>query len=303
MEHYFNAVTSQDYSDSKSDIENWLYKANIQITNQKEERKLHKMKYFVLTNKLKLVYAVIALVVVVGACNMPVTQTENIGNMLSWIVPAENSDAISKIDNLGWLKNAQVSKNENINNGKKEILYTAVLKSVTDEQLNNYRKELESIGVTTVKFIPVNQNVKRPLYSAALNDFFSININATGMSDEELENLVQKQLKEEGVDMKIHFKTGTEGRRDIIIEKEDFDNASKEPKTYEINIDDKNGEEKIKLMQKKIDADKFKGKTDQEIRDIVKKDLDNPNLRDDEIQITRENGDTKVKVNVKREEK
>jgi hypothetical protein len=245
---------------------------------------------------------VIALVVIVGACNMPVTQTENLGNMLSWSIPAGNTDAISKIDNLNWLKDAQFSKNENTNNGVNEILYTAVLKNASEDQIAGYKKDLETIGVLGLKVIPMNADVKRPLYSAALNNFFSININATGMSDEELQNEVQRQLKEQGVDMKIQFKTGTDGKRDIIVEKHNMDNISKNPKTYEINIDDKNGQEKIKLMQKKADPEKFKGKSDREIREMVKKDLNNPELKDDNIKITRENGEVQVKVEVKKEE-
>ena len=301
-ERYFNALKRQDYSGSQAETENWLYKAGIKLKNQKEERKLRSMKNFILAHKLRLVYSVIALVVIIGACNMPVTQTENLGNMLSWSVPAENSDAICKIDNLNWLKDAQVSKNENTNNGKKEIQYTAILKTVTDEQANNYRKELESLGVTSVKFIPVNQDVKRPLYSAALNNFFSININATGMSDEELQNEVQRQLKEQVEDMKIQFKTGTDGKRDIMIENHCDENLSKDPISYEINIDDNNGQEKIKMMQKKADPDKFKGKTDREIREIVKKDLNNPDLKYNDIKITRENGEVQVKVELNHKE-
>ena len=303
MEQYFSAVKSQDYSDTKADVENWLYKANIQISNQKKERELHKMKYFIKANKLKLVYTVIALIVVIGACNLPVTQSENVGNMITWSVDKNNTDAISKIDELQWLKTAdQVDKNGNINNGKEEIIYTVVLQKSTEEQVASFRNDLEKIGVSALKIIPINNNVKRPLYSAALNNFFSININATGMSDEELQAEVQRQLKEQGVEMNIQFNTDVNGKRDIIIVREKG-NETSSPKSYEINIDDKNGQEKIRLMQKKADPDIFKGKTDQEIRDMVRKDLNNPDLRDEEIHITREDGNVKVKVDVKREDK
>jgi hypothetical protein len=93
--------------------------------------------------------------------------------------------------------------------------------------------------------------------------------------------------------MKIQFKTGTDGRRDIFIEKHD----NKEPGTYELNIDDNNGKEKIKLMNKKADPDKFKGKTDDEIREMVKEDLGAPDMKDSDIQITRDGDKVQVKVN------
>jgi hypothetical protein len=256
------------------------------------------MKNFILHNKLKLVYTVILLMVIAVACNMPVTQTESAGNMMIWTVPAENSDAISKIDKLHWLASAKVTKNESTNNGKAEILYTAVLSNSSDEQVNSYRKELEAIGgITSLKITPLNYDVKRPLYSAALHNFFSVNIDATGMSDQDLEAEVQRQLKENGVDMKVYFKTGPDGRRDMSIEKKQDNN---DPKSYEIRIDDKNGQEKIKLVEKKADPDKFKGKSDEEIRKMIKE--ENPDVKDSDIKIIREGDNVQVKVEVEKKE-
>ncbi|HEY3251058.1 MAG TPA: hypothetical protein VGK25_08055 [Ignavibacteria bacterium] len=301
MENYFNAVKSQEFSRTREDVNNWLCKADIKIKNQTEERKLHKMKNFILAHKLRLVYTVIALVAIIGACNMPVTQSENVGNMITWSVDKGNTDAISKIDDLPWLKTAdQVDKNGNINNGKEEIIYTAVLQKSTEGQIASFRNDLEKIGVSALKIIPINNDVKRPLYAAALNNFFSININATGKSDEELQAEVQRQLKEQGVEMNIQFKTDANGKRNIMIVNEKG-NETNTPKSYEINIDDNNGKEKIKLMQKQADPEKFKGKTDQEIREIVRKDLDNPDLKDEEIKIQRNGDNVQVKVEVERE--
>jgi hypothetical protein len=302
-ERYFNAARRQDFSSKQEETSNWLYKAAIKLKNKKEERKLRSMKNFILVNKLKLVYTVIALVVIIGACNMPVTQTENVGSMLTWSVDKSNTDAISKIDGLSSLKTAdQVYKNGNINNGKEEVIYTAILQNSTEGQIASLRNDLEKIGVSAFKIIPINNDVKRPLYSAALNNFFSININATGMSDEELQAEVQRQMKEQGVDMNIQFKTDANGKRDIMLVMEKG-NETNTPKSYEINIDDKNGQEKIKLMQKQADPEKFKGKTDQEIREIIRKDLNNPDLKDNEIIITRNGEHVQVRVEAQKEEK
>lgn len=302
LEHYFNAIKNRDYTKSKDEVENWLYKANIQLINQKQERKLHKMKYFFRYNKIKLVYTVILLIVMIAACNMPVTQTESVGNMITWSVDKNNTEAISKIDGLSWLKTAeQVDKNGNINNGKEEIIYTAVLQKSTEEQVASFRNDLEKIGVSALKIFPINNNIKRPLYSAALNNFFSININATGMSDEELQAEVQRQLKEQGVEMNIQFKTDPDGKRDITIVHQKCDEKNT-PKSYEINIDDKNGKEKIKVMQKMADPEKFKGKSDDEIRKMVREELGNPDLKDDEILILREGNECRVKIESNKED-
>src|SRR4030095_8216799 len=242
LEHHFKQVKAENYMETFPAVENWLYKTNIQLENQKNERKLHKMKNFFFVNKLRLVYTVVALTVIVAACNMPVTHTESAGQMITLTVPAENTEFQAKMNELPWMKNAQVTSNENTNDGKTQILYTIVLPNTTEEQVKNYSKELEAIGgITTIRMKSRNYDLKRPLYSAALDDFFSIKIDATGMSDEELQNEVQRQLKEQGVDVKFQFKTGPDGKRDIFIEKTEDDKLSKDPKNFELTIDENNG--------------------------------------------------------------
>jgi hypothetical protein len=300
LEHHFNQVKAENYTETFPDVENWLYKANIAVENKKQtnqnERKLHKMKKFFFANKLRLVYTVVALAVIVAACNMPVTHTETAGQMITLTIPAENTGFASKMSSLPWLKDAHITANEYTDNGTKQVQYTIVLPNTTQDQVKSYSKELESLGgVTMIRIKPVNYDIKRPLYSEALDNFFSIKFDATGMSDEELEKQVQKQLDEQGINMKFKFKTGTDGKRDVFIEKDD-----NSPGQFELMIDENNGNEKFKIFTKKADPEMFKGKSDQEIRDIVKK--DNPELRDEDIKIIRDGDKVQVKVEVDKKE-
>jgi hypothetical protein len=291
-----SVLKNEDYSSSFNRVETWLRNKSVQSKNTKNERSLVKMKNYFFSHKIRIAYAVIFLTVIVAACSMPVTTHENFGNMITWSVDKNNTEAINKIDDLTWLKTAdQVNKNGNTDNGKEEIVYTVVLQKSTEGQIASYRNDLEKIGVSSLKIIPFNNNVKRPLYSAALNNFFSININATGMSDEDLQAEVERQLREQGVEMNIQFKTDASGKRNISIVNLKG-NETNTPKSYEINIDDKNGQEKIKLMQKNADPDLFEGKTDQEIRDYVKEKNPELNLKDSDIKITHENGCVRVDV-------
>ncbi|MBZ0202596.1 MAG: hypothetical protein K8I03_06235 [Ignavibacteria bacterium] len=294
LEHHFKRLKAENYTDSFPAVENWLYKTNIKIENQKTERKLQKMKNFFFAHKLRLVYTVIALAVVIGACNMPVTQTESAGQMITLTVPADNTGFHEKLNSLPWIKNAQVSSNENTNNGVSQTLYTIILPNATEEDAKAYCKEIEAFGnITTIRMKSLNYDLKRPLYSAALDNFFSIKVDATGMSDQELESEVQKQLKEQGAEMKISFTTGPDGRRDIHLENPESD---KNPKSFEMTIDEDNGQEKVKLLQRKADPDKFKGKSDDEIRKMIKDEFKSPGLKDSDIIITRDGDKVQVKV-------
>ena len=302
LEHHLKEVKREDYSETFPEVENWLYKTGIQLSNTNQtklnERKLQKMKNFFFANKLRLVYTVLVLALVAAACNMPVTQTENAGQMLTFLIPAENKEAIARINDLSYMKNAQVTANENTTEGRTEILYTAVFNNTTKEQVTAYAKEIEVIANPSMMRIKgLDYDVKRPLYSAALDNFFSIKIDATGMSDDELAQEIHRQLKEQGVDMKFHVKTGADGRRDFLMER---DPNSKDPQQFELTIDENNGNEKIKMFQKKVDPDKFKGKTDEEIRKMVKQ--EHHELQDKDIIIIREGDKVQVKVEKDRKE-
>ena len=299
LEHRFSEVKQEDYSSTFPEVENWLYKANISLANEKlKEKKLSRMKNFFFANKLRLVYTIIAFIAVVAACNMPVTQTESAGQVITLVVPKDNSGFEAKMYALPWMKDVQVTSNENVNDGKAQMLYRIVLPNATEEQVKAYSRELESLGdIQTIKITPMNYDVKRPLYSAALNNFFSINIDATGMSDEELQHELESKMKEQGIDMKFQFKTGPNGRRDLMLDNSALDSI-KEPRSFEVNIEGDNSREKVKILTQKTDPKKFEGKTDSEIRDMVRKDVGNPGLTDDQIKITRENGEVKVKIEV-----
>lgn len=303
LEHHLNQLKQENYDSTFPEVESWIYKTSVNLQNNynlinSNERLLHKMKNFFFGTKLRLVYTIIAFVVLIGACNMPVTQTETAGQMITLAVNKSDNDFASKMQNLPWIKTAQVTSNENVNNGVEQIVYRIVLPNATEEQVRAYSKELETIGnISTIKITPMDYDVKRPLYSAALHDFFSINIDATGMSDDELKTEIESKLKEQGVDMKFHFKTGPDGRREIRMEQDGKIDVNNEPKSFEMNIEDNNGREKIKLMTKKADPKQFEGKTDEQIREMVKKDFGNENIKDSDIIIERKDGKVQVKIN------
>ena len=117
------------------------------------------------------------------------------------------------------------------------------------------------------------------------------------MSDEELSKEIERQLKEQGVNtVTVEFKTDENGRRQIRMECE---NPEKNPKDFELRIDDGNNQEVLKQKVKIGNDDKFKGKSDDEIRKMVREDLGNPDIKDNEIKIERDqNSDIKIKVEV-----
>lgn len=297
VEEYFSSLKNEDYSGSFHSVESWIRKISIQKQNQKQERNFIKMKNYIWAHKMRLVYTVIALVVVVGACSIPVTQNEPIGNVISWTIPP--GVQTDRINSLPWVNKSNLSISENNNNGKIEDIYTLMLPGSTNEQVQSYSRDLEKIKeITSIKTFPLNENVKRPIYAAALNSFFRININASKMSDEELSKEIERQLNEQGIHpVMVDFKGDGNGKRNIRIV---LDSTDRTPRDFELRIDQGgNKEQVLKEKVKTGDPDRFKGKTDDEIKQLIKSELDNPNIKDSDIKIMRdEKGNVKVKVEV-----
>ncbi len=292
----WSSVKSENYNASYPQVEAWLRKISLNSSNQ-NERKFSYMKNFILAHKMRLVYTVIILAVIIGACSMPVTTHETVGYMLTWTVPL-NTDAAQKINNLNWIDKSKLSVSENTNNGKTENLYSLLLPNTTQEQAEPYKKDLENIkDVTSVKLFPLNEDVKRPLYSAALYKFFRVNIDATKMNDEELKQEVTRQMKEAGFNNpNVEFKTDEKGRRVFNLKLDNRENLSKDPQNFELNVNDGNNKEVLKFSTKPLDKEKLKNMTDDQIRQLIKEQHKDMQIDDKDIKIERKNGDVMVKV-------
>ena len=162
LEHHFNQLKQENYDSTFPEMESWIYKTSVNLeSNQKltenslsNERILHKMKQFFFGSKLRLVYTIIAFAVIIGACNMPVTQTESAGKMITLVIAKDSGDFQTKMNELPWIKNAQVTANENTNNGEAQMLYRIVLPNTTKDEVMAYANELEKLGNVNYKDYP-----------------------------------------------------------------------------------------------------------------------------------------------------
>jgi hypothetical protein len=298
MDKYWNALKDDDHSES-------FYKTEVRLknasgSNLKSRKKHGTMIQYILNHKAK--FAVILFsVLLLAACNMPVTQNETLGHVISWTV--ENPDAGTKTAALPWVDKNNLSYNENMDGNTTISSYNLILSDASLEDVQRYSKDLEAIpGVLEVKIMPLTEEVERPLYSMLLDDLLKININAKNMSDAELSAEVERQLKEGGIDATtVNFSRDENNRRKIEV----TTNGERKNGGFQLNINDGNQkmhiEERTKTSPDGKPEFNFKGKTDQEIKQIVKDKFTNHNLSDNDMSIIRNNGEITVDINKKLE--
>lgn len=298
---YFDELRKENYDNTFQVTENWLRTANenLLIKKKSERNIIMKFKNYFSAHKFRLAYTFLILAFITAACNYPVTQEESAGDVLQWSVSKDNTDAISKIENLEMFKTCGYNVNvENIN-GKEIVSYNLIIPKDGHTNVTDYKNQLQAInGVNDLKLIPLNETVKRPVYAAVLNDLFKIDINATNMSDAELEKEVTDQLKKAGIEVQtVNFTSDEDGHRimKVVIP----DNQLIKDGGFDLTVKDGNNITKMKEVRKTGpgDADRFKGKTDEEIRNMVREDINAPDLKDGQIEIIRKDGNVMVKVN------
>ncbi|MEO8665480.1 MAG: hypothetical protein ABI462_08275 [Ignavibacteria bacterium] len=291
---YFDELRKENYDGTFQPVEIWLRKSSSILSNKNSERKFINMKNYFNSHKFRLAYTFLILAFVVAACNYPVTQQETVSDVMTWSVNKDNTEAVSKIHSFDWIKNGEYT--ENIN-GEGKISYSLVIPKENVDRVSDYKSQLEAIsGINDVKMIPINETIKRPVYSALLNGIFKTDINATNMSDEELKEEVSRQLKNAGIEnAQVDFEKNADGKR--LIRLDISGEQLKKEGDFDITIRDGNNVSRMKELRKESPdgGEKFKGKTDSEIRDIVRKDVD-PALTDDQIEIIRDGENAMVRI-------
>lgn len=297
---YFDQLRNEDHSSTFSATRQWLQTINNNSQTKKPERLYNIMKNYLAKNKFKLAYSFVILLIVVAACNYPVTQQETVSDVITWSIDENNTDALKQIKNMDWFKSGSFTENINEQDGKKIVSYRFIVPKEGHDKIREIKSQLESVsGVRDVNLVPINETVTRPVYSMLLNNMFKIDINASNMSDQELEKEITSQLKNAGIEVsQVEFEKAPDGSRrvSVVVPNEQLEKEG----GFDMTIQDGNNKTRIKEMRKEGNGERFKNKTDAEIRDMVREDI-GKDLRDDQIEIVRKDG--KVMVKVKNDQK
>lgn len=297
----FGKLRSLNYEGSFESAAGWLDGMKSDSIKPKPKRRIEMLKEFFAVKKIRIAYAVIALAFFAAACNYPVTSSEPAGDVLTWNVTGAGPEAMKAIETLPWLDKGPTTVNIKNVNGADVTSFTYVVPEEEHQKAGQYLEDLRRIpGVSEVKAVALSRPVKRPAYSALLHELFRIDINASNLSDEELKNEISAQLAAAGISGAevIIERNGEQRRVKLNLAEGSIPNNG----GFDMTITDGDKVERIKQMRKDSgDPGKFEGKTDEEIRRLVREDFPDENLLDEEIQIIREGGKVKVKVVRERE--
>ncbi len=277
---YFDAMRQKSYDASFDGVKNFIAENKGKLHRRRQRKPLSKWQW---------VLAVLFPLLVVLACTKT-ERTEPVGQTLSFSVPVGDDAVKHQVESLVGGLQTVVSPD-----GQKPgyLSYTCFIPAQNSQSTNAVVNGLKAVkGVVGLITMPVNAQVKESLLSQLGSKLFSTHVDATAMTDDEMQNTVMRQLKEQGFNnISVSVTRNEKGVRTIEL------HPGKEgPNIFiDVSTDDK-GTRMVLQEEKRTTAKNppvtsepqpdFGSMTDSQVREYIRRQY-GKGLRDGNITITR----------------
>jgi hypothetical protein len=281
---YFDTLRQKNYEASFDGVKNFITENKDRLRQSRRKKPLRKWQWAL---------AVLFPVLTILAC----TKTEHaepVGSAVSFSVP-EGDPVKQELESLvGGLQTVISSEQQKPG----YLSYTCFIPSKNSQSADAVISQLKGVkGITGLSAVPVTAKVRESLLSRLGYKIFSTHIDARGLSNEELQNAVNRQLKEKGFN---HISVTVTGNKRLQLHPtEDAPNY-----LIEMSIDD-NGTKMVLEEEKRTLTDRsksgdgpkmdFGSMSDAQVRDYIRSQY-GKQLPDENIKITRTAGEIGIDV-------
>lgn len=203
---YFDAMRQKNYEASFEGVKNFI-QANKAKQRQRRSRKpLPKWQW---------VLAVLFPVLIVLACTKT-ERSEPVGQTVTFSVPVGDGAAIQALEPIigGWQRVI-------VPDGQKPgfLSYTTFIPAQSSRSAAAVLNQLRAVkGLVHLSAMPLQTKVRESLLSQLHSKIFSTHIDAASLSDEEMQNTINRQLKEQGFNhITVSFTRNEKGVRTLQL--------------------------------------------------------------------------------------
>lgn len=183
---YFDAARQKNYEASFDGVKNFILENKDKIRRRREKKPVCKWQW---------VLAVLFPVLVVLACTKT-ERTEPVGQTILYSVPVADGAAIQALEPIVGGLQTVISPDRQ---KPGYLSYTTFIPAQSSRSADAVINQLKAVkGVTGLSTVPLSTQVRESLLSKLGSKIFSTHVDATDMSDEEMQNSVNRQLKEQG---------------------------------------------------------------------------------------------------------
>ena len=277
---YFDALRQKNYQASFDEVKNFIAENKDKLRHPRHKKPVRNWQW---------VLAVLLPVLVVLACTKT-ERTEPVGQTVSFSVPEGDDAARQALEGIVGGLQTVVSPDKQ---KQGYLSYTSFIPAQSSHSVEAVISQLKSVkGIAGLSTMPVNAQVRESLLSQLGSKIFSTHVEASGLSDDELQNTVNRQLKEQGFNnITVSVIRNENGIRTLQL------HPAKDAPNYSIDMSINDKGTRMVLQEerrtrtdgsKTVDKPKvdFGNMTDAQVRDYIRRQY-GTQLGDENIKITR----------------
>ncbi len=183
---YFDALRQKNYQASFDGVKNFIAENRNKLRHPRQKKPSHNWQW---------VLVVLFPVLVVLACTKT-ERTEPVGQTVSFSVPEGDDAARQALEPIVGGLQTVVSPDKQ---KPGYLSYTTFIPAQSSRSADAIISGLKGVkGIAGLSTVPVNAQVRESLLSKLGSKIFSTHVEASGLGDDELQNTVNRQLKEKG---------------------------------------------------------------------------------------------------------
>ena len=200
LNRYFGKLKEQSYDDTYSSAQEWVRNEAARINSERSSASQSGFFKRFFTKKVRFGFALCMIILIIAAFTIPVSQNKTIGYVLTWTVENATADVLDRIKELTWIDKSQLSVKVNFKNGKLSLTFSLISPETTQDKFEEYSQDIKNItSISDIGITPLVEEVKRPVYSAALNKFFNIDVSTESKDAETVKRIIDQQLRPIGI--------------------------------------------------------------------------------------------------------
>ena len=278
LERLCTTVHAEDYEASFPATATWI--REVAPRAHRHEKRTIRLLLSLHTPRLRWAYLAVLMILVLAAANVPITQQETIGHVLSWTTALPVAEATALLEQTPWMKPFQLAVSPDTNPSLNTFFLT--MPRVTEDEAQQHIQELRTMhGFSSVAIHPLHEQVKRPAYATLLRPF-RIYLNARHLSDSEIARHLEAQMHALGMKgIEVFFERDDQGTPQIQVSVTPQDEANQPAVELYIFDDPTNLGDDLSF-----DPKTFEGKSKEEIKQLIRAALQAQGLPEMEIIVT-----------------
>jgi hypothetical protein len=277
---YFDALRQKNYEASFDGVKSFISENKDKLRHSRQRKPMRKWQWM---------FAILLPLVVVLACTRT-ERTEPVGQTVSFSVPVGDGAAIQALEPIVGGLQTIISPDRQ---KPGYLFYTTFIPAQSSRSADAVIHKLKGItGITGLSMVPLNTKVRESLLSRLGSKIFSTHVDANDLSDEEMQNTVNRQLKEQGFNhISVTVTRNEKGVRTLQLQAGNvgpnymIDVSADDNGTKMVLKEENGGKPKNTNVSSEPQPD-FGNMTNAEVRDYIRL-RHGKDLRDEAIKITR----------------